>query len=203
MRLGRRCEGAAKETQGNRNPQRQELHAACWLVLTPQPKPSTQHQGLVIFITHNTVFQAFKALSSVLLCYLLLKKKTIIMAGKHSVSEKPHQKKGKINYGSVIQTEFHESSQRSSVSVGKRHQRPRSSLASLVIGTCDRKSPNFWSHQCKQKIQSLMSRTVLLFFCSVCSTMGASPRGHLCVMKKMCVWVLVAQSCLTLQPYGL
>ena len=111
---------------------------------------------------------------------------------------------GKINYGSVIQTEFHESSQRSSVSVGKRHQRPRSSLASLVIGTCDRKSPNFWSHQCKQKIQSLMSRTVLLFFCSVCSTMGASPRGHLCVMKKMCVWVLVASFLLSsVRPYGL
>ena len=95
MRLGRRCEGAAKETQGNRSPQREELHAACWLVLTPQPKPLTQHQGLAIFITHNTVFQAFKSLFSVLLCYLLLKK-TVIMAGKHSVSEKPHQKEGKI-----------------------------------------------------------------------------------------------------------
>lgn len=42
----------------------------------------------------NTVFQAFKSLFSVLLCYLLLKR-TVIMAGKHSVSEN-HQKEGRL-----------------------------------------------------------------------------------------------------------
>ena len=94
---------------------------------------------------------------------------------------------GKTNYHSVIQTEFHRNSQRSNVSMGKRHQRqhlkPRSSLVSLVLGTCDGKSSNFWSHQCKQKqqMQSLVSCTVLLF-----SLVYAQRWGRL--WRVTCVW---------------